>query len=92
MQHVPDLPQVFPPGAELHVLVAPQLTELPLQSVTVPQLFAPHGLGHSHVFAVHTVPPVQPAQVMLSPQLFFTVPHLPVQTAGGGGVAHLVQL
>ena len=40
---------------------------------------------------MHDGPPVQPPQLKLSPQEFATVPHLPVQTAGGGGVAHGVQ-
>jgi hypothetical protein len=92
VQHVPPLPQVPPPGAPLQVFVAPQLTVLPLQSVFVPQSFGPQGLGHWHVLAMHDVPPVQPPQLTLSPQLFFTVPHFPLQTAGGGGGGHFVQL
>ena len=40
---------------------------------------------------MHEVPPVQPPQLTLSPQVFFTIPHLPVQTAGGGGGGHFVQ-
>ncbi len=92
VQHVPALPHVFPPGAALQLLVAPQLTVFPLQSVFVPQSFAPHGLAHSHVFAMHDVPPVHPPQLTLSPHVFFTVPHFPVQIAGGGGAVHFVQL
>jgi hypothetical protein len=91
VQHVPVLPHVFPPGAALQLFVVPQLTEFPLQSVFVPQSFAPHGSAQAQAFAMHDVPPVQPPQSMLSPHVFFTVPHLPVQIAGGGGVEHFAQ-
>ncbi len=92
VQHVPETPHVFPPGAALQLFVAPQLTVFPWQSFTEPQLFAPHALGHWHLFEMHDVPPVQPPQLTLSPHVLVTVPHLPVQMAGGGGVAHIVQL
>jgi hypothetical protein len=92
VQQVPAFPHVVPPGALLHELVAPQFTMFPLQSAFVPQSFGPHGLGHWQVFAMHDVPPVQPPQFTLSPQLFFTVPHFPLQAAGGGGGGHFAQL
>jgi len=43
------------------------------------------------VLSVHVLPPVQPPQLTSSPHEFFTVPHLPEQTAGGAGAAHFVQ-
>jgi hypothetical protein len=92
VQHVPDFPHVAPPGAPVHVLVAPQFTMFPMQSAFMPQSFGPHGFGHWHVFAMHDVPPVHPPQATLSPQLFFTVPHFPLHAAGGGGGGHFAQL
>jgi hypothetical protein len=79
----------------LHVPPSPQL-----QSITVPvhvslmfvHEFAPHvTVGQTHTFPSHVLPPVQPPHATLSPQAFFTVPHFPVQTAGGGGGGHAVQ-
>ena len=47
--------------------------------------------GHSQALATQALPPVQPPQLTLSPQVFFTVPHLPEHAAGGGGVGHFAQ-
>ena len=72
--------------------VVPQLTEFPSQSVLVPHALPVHTLGHWQVLSMHDVPPVHPPQLKSSPHEFATVPLLPVQIAGGGGVAHFVQL
>ncbi len=86
MQHAPDL-QVAPVAHE-QVIVVP----VHVSVMFVQELVGQVTVGHSQVLPTHVFPPVQPPQLTLSPQVFFTVPHFPVQAAGGGGGGHFVQL
>jgi hypothetical protein len=91
-QHVPPTPHVVPPGALLQLFPAPQFTSTPLQSFFIPQSFGRHVGGHAQTLFVHTSLPGHAPQLTGSPHVFFTVPHLPVHAAGGGGGGHFAQV
>jgi hypothetical protein len=87
VQHEPD-PVHVSPDPHVHVIVVP----LHVSWTGAHELGAQLSVGHSHVFELeHVMPPVHPGHVTSSPHEFLTVPHLPVHTAGGGGVAHFAQ-
>jgi hypothetical protein len=88
VQHEPPGVHVSP-DPHVHVIVVPLHVSWTGAHEPGEQL----SVGHTHVFELeHVLPPGHDPHLTSSPHELVTVPHLPVHTAGGGGVGHFVQL
>jgi len=89
--------QHSPPTQVSVTVQPPHATGVPHELSCVPQAFPVHADTHVHRLFTHAWPwPPSVSQFVVpqlieSPHVFFTVPHLPSQSGFSGGAAHFVQ-